>query len=96
MGDARAAFIDAASTAVQLLERPELAEHWIDGSVLQQLSAAGLAVPGETLRQLGEAPHGASAKRPVSDNSQGASDAFKVLPTYSCEYRHLRWGRGTK
>jgi hypothetical protein len=43
MGDARAAFLDAASTAVQLVERPELAEHWTDGSVLHQFSAAGLA-----------------------------------------------------
>jgi len=27
MGDARATFLDAASTAVRLLERPELPEH---------------------------------------------------------------------
>jgi hypothetical protein len=43
IGDARAAFFDAASTAVQLPERPELAGHWTDGSVLQQFSVAGLA-----------------------------------------------------
>jgi hypothetical protein len=43
IGDARAAFFDAASTAVQLLERPELAGHWTDGSVLQQFSVTGLA-----------------------------------------------------
>ena len=59
MGDARAAFLDAASTAVQLLERPELAEHWAEGSVLPQFSVAGLAghlVRGVTTveRYLGE------------------------------------------
>jgi uncharacterized protein (TIGR03083 family) len=59
MGDARAAFLDAASTAVQLLERPELAGHWADGSVLAQFSVAGLAghlVRGMTTveRYLGE------------------------------------------
>jgi hypothetical protein len=43
IGDARAAFFDAASTAVQPLERPELAGHWTDGSALQQFSVAGLA-----------------------------------------------------
>jgi len=43
MGDACAAFPGVASTAVQLLVRPELAEHWTDGSVLQQFPAAGLA-----------------------------------------------------
>ena len=43
MADARAAFLDAASTAVQLLERPEVARRWADASVLAQFSVAGLA-----------------------------------------------------
>lgn len=43
MGDARAAFLDAASTAVHLLERRALAEHWADDSALRQFSVAALA-----------------------------------------------------
>jgi Mycothiol maleylpyruvate isomerase N-terminal domain len=43
MGDALPAFLDAAATAVHLLERPELAEHWAEGSVLREYSVAGLA-----------------------------------------------------
>ena len=43
MGDALAAFLDAAATAVHLLERPELAAHWAEGSVLPQFSVAALA-----------------------------------------------------
>src|SRR5215475_11503283 len=43
MGDARAAFLDAAATAVQLLERHELAERWHSRSVLREVSVAALA-----------------------------------------------------
>jgi len=43
MGDARAAFLDAAATAVQVLERRELAEHWHSRSVLREFSVAALA-----------------------------------------------------
>jgi uncharacterized protein (TIGR03083 family) len=43
MGDALPAFLDAAATAVRLLERPELAGHWAEGSVLAEFSVAGLA-----------------------------------------------------
>ena len=43
MGDARAAFLDAAATAVQLLERHELAERWHSRSVLREFSVAALA-----------------------------------------------------
>ena len=43
MADARAAFLDAASTAVQLLERRELAERWQQDSVLPQFAVAALA-----------------------------------------------------
>jgi Mycothiol maleylpyruvate isomerase N-terminal domain len=43
MGDALPAFLDAAATAVCLLERPELARHWAEGSVLAEFSVAGLA-----------------------------------------------------
>ena len=48
MADARAAFLDAASTAVQLLERPELTERWQQDSVLPQFAVAALA--GHLLR----------------------------------------------
>ena len=48
MADARAAFLDAASTAVQLLERGELAERWQQDSVLPQFAVAALA--GHLLR----------------------------------------------
>jgi hypothetical protein len=43
MDDARPAFLDAAAMAVDLLERPELAGHWAQGSVLREFSVAGLA-----------------------------------------------------
>jgi len=43
MTDALPAFLDAAATAVRLLERPELAGHWAQGSVLREFSVAGLA-----------------------------------------------------
>jgi len=43
VGDARAAFLDAAATAVQLIERRELAEHWHSRSVLREFSVAALA-----------------------------------------------------
>jgi Mycothiol maleylpyruvate isomerase N-terminal domain len=43
MNDARPAFLDAAATAVHLLERPELAGHWAESSVLREYSVAGLA-----------------------------------------------------
>jgi len=43
MDDARAAFLGPASTAVHLLERRELAEHWARDSVLRQFSVAALA-----------------------------------------------------
>ena len=43
MADALAAFLDAASTALHVLERPELAERWRQDSVLPQLGAAALA-----------------------------------------------------
>jgi len=43
MSDARPAFLDAATTAARLLERPELAGHWAQGSVLREFSVAGLA-----------------------------------------------------
>jgi hypothetical protein len=48
MDDVVAAFLDAASTAVRLLERPELAERWGQDSVLPQFSVAALA--GHLLR----------------------------------------------
>jgi uncharacterized protein (TIGR03083 family) len=43
MDDARPAFLDAAATAVRLLERPELAGHWAGASVLPEFTVAGLA-----------------------------------------------------
>jgi uncharacterized protein (TIGR03083 family) len=43
MDDAGPAFLDAAATAVRLLERPELAGHWAGASVLPEFSVAGLA-----------------------------------------------------
>jgi uncharacterized protein (TIGR03083 family) len=43
MSDALAAFLDAAATAVHLLERREVAAHWAQGSVLPQFSVAALA-----------------------------------------------------
>ena len=48
MADALAAFLDAASTAMQLLERRELAERWQQDSVLPQFAVAALA--GHLLR----------------------------------------------
>jgi len=48
MADAPAAFLDAAATAVRLLERPELAERWPQDSVLEQYPVAALA--GHLLR----------------------------------------------
>jgi hypothetical protein len=43
MGDTSAAFLDAAATALRLLERRELAERWAQESVLRQFSVAALA-----------------------------------------------------
>ena len=43
MADALAAFLDAASTTLALLERPELAERWRQDSVLPQFPVAALA-----------------------------------------------------
>lgn len=43
MDDARPAFLDAAATAVRLLEQPELAGHWAGASVLPEFTVAGLA-----------------------------------------------------
>jgi Mycothiol maleylpyruvate isomerase N-terminal domain len=43
MDGARPAFLDAAATAVRLLERPELAGHWAGASVLPEFTLAGLA-----------------------------------------------------
>jgi uncharacterized protein (TIGR03083 family) len=43
MDDALPAFLDAAATAMRLLERPELAAHWAGASVLPEFSVAGLA-----------------------------------------------------
>jgi hypothetical protein len=43
MSDASAAFLDAAATALHLLERRELAEQWAQESVLRQFSVAALA-----------------------------------------------------
>ena len=48
MADAKAAFLDAASTALHLLERGELAERWQQDSVLPQFPVAALA--GHLLR----------------------------------------------
>jgi hypothetical protein len=48
MADALAAFLDAASSAVDLLERPELAGRWWQDSVLPQFPVAALA--GHLLR----------------------------------------------
>jgi uncharacterized protein (TIGR03083 family) len=48
MADAQAAFLDAAATALHLLERPELAERWEQDSVLPQFAVAALA--GHLLR----------------------------------------------
>jgi uncharacterized protein (TIGR03083 family) len=48
MADALPAFSDAAATAVALLARPEVAEHWHQGSVLAQFGVAALA--GHLLR----------------------------------------------
>jgi hypothetical protein len=43
MDDARPAFLDAAAAAVHVLERPEVAGHWAEASVLREFSVAGLA-----------------------------------------------------
>jgi hypothetical protein len=43
MDDALPAFLDAAATAVRLLERPEVAGHWAEASVPREFSVAGLA-----------------------------------------------------
>ena len=43
MADAQAAFLDAASTALHLLERGELAERWQQDSVLPQFPVGALA-----------------------------------------------------
>ena len=43
MADALTAFLDAASTAVHVLERPELAERWRQDSVLPRFAVAALA-----------------------------------------------------
>jgi uncharacterized protein (TIGR03083 family) len=43
MDDARPAFLDAAATAVRLLERHELARYWAGASVLPEFTVAGLA-----------------------------------------------------
>ena len=43
MADAQAAFLDAASTALHLLERGELAERWRQDSVLPRFPVGALA-----------------------------------------------------
>jgi hypothetical protein len=48
ISDIRAAFLDAAGCAGELLGRPEVAEHWNEASSLAEFSVAGLA--GHLLR----------------------------------------------
>jgi hypothetical protein len=77
MGDARAAFLDAASTAAQLLQRPGLAEHWTDGSVLQQFSVAGLA--GHLVRGMTTVEHYLDGPEPSGDGISAGSYFHTVI-----------------
>jgi Mycothiol maleylpyruvate isomerase N-terminal domain len=69
--EALAAFLDAASTAVQLLERGELAERWGHHSVLPRFSVAALA--GHLLRAMTTAEHYLDGPEPSEDGISAAS-----------------------
>jgi len=76
MGDARAAFLDAASTAVHLLESHEVAERWGQGSVLPQFSVAALA--GHLLRGMTTVEHYLDDPEP-SENGISAASYFHAM-----------------
>jgi len=76
MDDVVAAFLDAASTAVRLLERPELAERWGQDSVLPQFSVAALA--GHLLRGMTTVGHYLDGHEP-SENGISAASYFLTM-----------------
>jgi len=76
MDDVVAAFLDAASTAVRLLERPELAERWGQDSVLLQFSVAALA--GHLLRGMTTVGHYLDGPEP-SENGISAASYFLTM-----------------
>jgi len=76
MDDVVAAFLDAASTAVRLLERPELAERWGQDSVLPQFSVAALA--GHLLRGMTTVGHYLDGPEP-SENGISAASYFLTM-----------------
>ena len=71
MADAAAAFLDAAATAVDLLERRELAEHWGDDSVLRQFPVAALA--GHLFRGMATVGHYLDGPEPSGPGISAAS-----------------------
>ena len=77
MADTRAAFLDAASTAVQLLERPEVARRWADASVLAQFSVAGLA--GHLVRGMTTVEGYLDGPEPAGDGISAGSYFHSVI-----------------
>ena len=77
MGDALPAFLDAASTALHLLERPELAEHWSQDSVLQHFSVAALA--GHLFRGMATVEHYLDGPEPHETGISAASYFHTVI-----------------
>ncbi len=70
MDEALAAFLDAASTAVQLLGRDELAEHWGQDSVLPRFGVAALA--GHLLRGMTTVEHYLDGPEPSGEGISAA------------------------
>jgi hypothetical protein len=71
MDEALAPFLDAASAAVHLLERGELAEHWGDDSVLPRFPVAALA--GHLLRGMTTIEHYLDGPEPSEEGISAAS-----------------------
>jgi Mycothiol maleylpyruvate isomerase N-terminal domain len=71
MADAAAAFLDAAATAVDLLERRDLAEHWAEDSVLRQFPVAALA--GHLFRGMATVGHYLDGPEPSGPGISAAS-----------------------
>jgi len=77
MSDALPAFLDAAATAVHLLERPELAGHWTESSVLREFSVAGLA--GHLFRGMSTVERYLDGPEPSGDGISAASYFATVI-----------------
>ncbi len=97
MDEARAPFLDAASAAVHLLERGELAEHWGDDSVLPRFPVTALA--GHLLRGMTTVEHYLDGPEP-SEEGISAASYFQAVAGLDRDGRQLRTsnpsGRGDR